>query len=85
MQIAIAGCSFVAQLHRPGAECRRSCLGLRRNARTLIRRHSTFTEKRREPCEPTTGSLNYMGLCMALSSQEAEDMLSKATSALQDL
>ena len=37
-----------------------------------------LTEKRCEPCESTTGSLDYMGLCMALSKQEAESFLSKA-------
>jgi len=38
----------------------------------------TLVEKRCEPCEPTTGSLDYMGLCMALSKQEAEQLLSQA-------
>lgn len=37
-----------------------------------------LTEKRCEPCEPTTGSLDYMGLCMALSKDEAEALLSQA-------
>ena len=37
-----------------------------------------LTEKRCEPCEPTTGSLDYMGLCMALSKEEAEALLSQA-------
>lgn len=37
-----------------------------------------LTEKRCEPCESTTGSLDYMGLCMALSKQEAESFLSKS-------
>ncbi|KAL3145622.1 hypothetical protein ABBQ32_003167 [Trebouxia sp. C0010 RCD-2024] len=36
-----------------------------------------LTEKRCEPCEPTTGSLDYMGLCMALSKDEAEALLSQ--------
>lgn len=39
-----------------------------------------LTEKRCEPCEPTTGSLDYMGLCMALSKDEAEALLSQARS-----
>lgn len=39
----------------------------------------TLTEKKCEPCEPSAGSLNYMGLCMALSRQEAEEMLAKAS------
>ncbi len=38
----------------------------------------TLVEKRCEPCEPTTGSLDYMGLCMALSKPEAEQLLSQA-------
>lgn len=37
-----------------------------------------LTDKRCEPCEPTTGSLDYMGLCMALSKDEAEALLSQA-------
>ncbi|DBB07159.1 TPA: hypothetical protein ACH3X1_011730 [Trebouxia sp. C0004] len=37
----------------------------------------TLVERRCEPCEPTTGSLDYMGLCMALSKQEAQQLLSQ--------
>ena len=48
--------------------------------RSLAIRSSSeaLTEKRCEPCEPTTGSLDYMGLCMALSKQEAEAFLAQA-------
>ena len=45
----------------------------------------TLVEKRCEPCEPTTGSLDYMGLCMALSKQEAEQLLSQANIANRHL
>ena len=69
--------------------CRPSCEQLKMQLSVHRRLHAkrasscnsssgTLVEKRCEPCEPTTGSLDYMGLCMALSKQEAEQLLSQA-------
>ncbi len=70
--------AVAAQLHGKGS--RRNAFNRAPAKRHLVACSSSapLTEKRCEPCEPTTGSLDYMGLCMALSKQEAEALLSQA-------